>query len=108
MSSPNGLAVHPDKKRFFVALSGENSIFAYEFGAGGELTNKRLVREFPNATVDGMQFDEHRRLWVARWMNGSVDVVDPDSGELLASYAMGDGRRAMAQRTWRGGRRRST
>jgi YD repeat-containing protein len=89
MPFPNGLAVHPDQKRFFLALSGKNSIFAYEFGAGGELTNERLVREFPNATVDGMQFDEHGRLWAARWMNGTVDVVDPDSGELLASYAMG-------------------
>ncbi len=89
MPFPNGLAVHPDQKRFFLALSGKNSIFAYEFGADGELTNERLVREFPNATVDGMQFDEHGRLWAARWMNGTVDVVDPDSGELLASYAMG-------------------
>ena len=89
MPFPNGLAVHPDQQRFFLALSGKNSIFGYEFGADGELTNERLVREFPNATVDGMQFDEHGRLWVARWMNGTVDVVDPDSGELLASYAMG-------------------
>lgn len=89
MPFPNGLAVHPDQKRLFVGTSGTNSIHSYDIAADGTLTNDRVVREFPNDTVDGMQFDEHGRLWVARWMNGSVDVVDPDSGDLLASYAMG-------------------
>jgi len=76
-------------KRLFVGTSGTNSIHSYDIATDGTLTSDRVVREFPNATVDGMQFDEHGRLWVARWMNGSVDVIDPDSGDLLTSYAMG-------------------
>jgi gluconolactonase len=89
MPFPNGLAVHPDQKRLFVGTSGTNTIHSYDIAADGALANDHVVHEFPNATVDGMQFDEHGRLWVARWMNGSVDVLDPDSGDLLASYAMG-------------------
>jgi sugar lactone lactonase YvrE len=39
-----------------------------------------------------MMFDEHGRLWIARWTNKTVDVVDVDRGAILASYpAGGDG-----------------
>ena len=63
---PNGLAVHPDQQRFYVATSGTNSILAYELSKDGLLSNRRLVHQFPDPTVDGIQFDEHNRLWVAR------------------------------------------
>jgi len=89
MPVPNGLAVHPDQKRLFLGTSGTNTIHCYDIADDGSLANDRIVREFPNSSVDGMQFDEHGRLWVARWLNGSVDVIDPETGELLASFAMG-------------------
>ena len=34
-------------------------------------------------------FDEAGRLWIARWTNGTVDVVDVEKGELLKSYPAG-------------------
>ncbi|MEE8362457.1 MAG: SMP-30/gluconolactonase/LRE family protein [Dehalococcoidia bacterium] len=89
---PNGLAVHPDQRRLFVATSRTNSIVAFDLDGDGNASNQRLVHEFPNATVDGMQFDEHGRLWVARWLNGTVDVLDVETGELLRSYPMGGDR----------------
>ncbi len=97
---PNGIAVHPDQKRLFVSTSGTNSIVAYDMGPNGVLSNQRLVHQFPDFTVDGMQFDEHGRLWAARWLHGTVDVVDIDSGELLASYPMGGDR--VTNLCWRG------
>lgn len=86
---PNGLAVHPDQTRFFLATSGTNSIIEYDLGEDGRLSNRRLVHEFPDLTVDGIQFDEYGRLWVARWLHGTVDVLDVESGDILVSYPMG-------------------
>ena len=92
MPFPNGLAVHPDQRRFFLSTSGTSAIRAYDFAPDGNLVNERIVRKFPIPTVDGMQFDEHGRLWICRWLHGTVDVVDPESGELLASYPVGGDR----------------
>jgi len=69
MPFPNGLAVQPDQKRLFLGTSGTNSIHSYDIAVDGTLTNNRIVHEFPNVSVDGMQFDENGRLWVARWMS---------------------------------------
>lgn len=89
---PNGLAVHPDQKRFYVATSGDMSILGYDLTEEGRLANKRLIYKFPTYTVDGIMFDEHGRLWVARWLHGTIDVLDVDEGKVLASYKMGGDR----------------
>ena len=85
---PNGIAIHPDGDRLFVAVSRENAIFGYDL-ADGAVSNRRVTFQFDSPTVDGIAFDEHARLWVARFSNGTVDVLDVDKCELLASYAMG-------------------
>lgn len=92
LAFPNGLAVHPDQRRFFLATSGDMSILAYDLTPEGRLANKRLVYKFPTYTVDGIMFDEHARLWVARWLHGTLDVLDVEEGKLLASYKMGGDR----------------
>ncbi len=89
---PNGLAIHPDGRRLFVALTQINSVAAYDLADDGGLSNRQLVHEFQSPSVDGIQFDEFGRLWVARWVNGTLDVVDVDSGSLLRSYRMGGDR----------------
>jgi len=86
---PNGLAVHPDQKQLFVALTHINSVVSYDLDSDGLLSNRQLVHEFHSPSVDGIQFDADGRLWVARWLEGTVDVIDPESGELLRSYRMG-------------------
>jgi sugar lactone lactonase YvrE len=68
------------------------SILGYDLTAEGRLSNKRLVYKFPTYTVDGIMFDEHGRLWVARWLHGTVDVLDVEEGKLVASYKMGGDR----------------
>lgn len=89
---PNGHAVHPDQKRFFLAVTGRNSIVSFDIADDGSLKNEQTVYQFPDATVDGIQFDEHNRLWVARWLHGTVAVLDVETGELLADYPMGGDR----------------
>ena len=89
---PNGLAVHPDQKRLFVALSGLNAIVSYDLGSDGAASNQTMVHQFGGPTVDGIMFDEFNRLWVARWLHGTVAVVDVETGEQLADYPMGGNR----------------
>ncbi len=86
---PNGLAVHPDGKRFYFANSWLNQIVGYDLASDGNLSNRHVAVQLPNDTVDGIMFDEYDRLWVARWANGTVDVVNVDKGEVLASYPAG-------------------
>jgi gluconolactonase len=84
----NGLAVSPDQRRLFVAESAANSVIAFDLQADGTGANRELIHQFPDETVDGLMFDEHGRLWVARWTHGTVDVLSQD-GELLASLDAG-------------------
>lgn len=86
LAFPNGLAVSPDQTKLYVAESSTNRLLCWDLAADGTLTNKRLVMQFPTDTLDGIMFDEYGRLWIARWTNGTVDVVDVDKGELLKSY----------------------
>jgi gluconolactonase len=91
LAFPNGLAVSPDHKRLYVAESGTNRLLCWDLQPGGGLTAKRTVVQFPTDTLDGIMFDEHGRLWVARWTNGTVDVVDVEKGALVKSYPAGGG-----------------
>ena len=89
LAFPNGLAVSPDQQRLYVAESVTNRLLCWDLKPDGSLADKRVVMEFPNPTLDGIMFDEFGRLWIARWTNKSVDVVDVDKGELLKSYPAG-------------------
>lgn len=86
---PNGLAVHPDGGRLYVAVSGESAIIAFDIRADGSLGTRQTVVAFPTETVDGVAFDEHGRLWVARWRHGTVAVVDVERGELCGEIPAG-------------------
>ena len=85
---PNGLAVHPDQQQLFVAMTHINSIVSYDLDTDGLVSNRQLVHEFDSPSVDGIQFDADGRLWVARWLEGTIDVIDPESGSFLRSYPM--------------------
>ncbi len=89
LAFPNGLAVSPDQTKLYVAESETNRLLCWELRPDGSLANKRTVIEFPTETLDGIMFDEHGRLWIARWTNGTVDVVDVEKGEPLKSYPAG-------------------
>jgi len=89
LAFPNGLAVSPDQKRFYLAESGHSRILGWDLRDDGTLENRQTVIQFPNSGVDGIMFDEAGRLWIARWDNQTVDVVDVEKGELLQSYPAG-------------------
>ena len=85
---PNGLAVSPDQKQLMVAETMTNRILSYDFQSDGSLGQGKTLYQFPNSSVDGIMFDEYDRLWVARWLNGTVDVITLE-GELIAEIPAG-------------------
>ncbi|HTY22680.1 MAG TPA: SMP-30/gluconolactonase/LRE family protein [Desulfomonilaceae bacterium] len=85
---PNGLAVSPDQKQLLVAETMTNRILAYALNPDGSLGPQKTLYQFPNSSVDGIMFDEYDRLWVARWLNGTVAVITLD-GKLVAEIAAG-------------------
>jgi gluconolactonase len=89
LAFPNGLAVSPDQKRLYVAESETNRLLCWDLRPDGTLSNQRVTIEFPTDTLDGIMFDEAGRLWIARWTNKTVDVVDVEKGVLLKSYPAG-------------------
>jgi len=89
LAFPNGLAVSADQRRLYLAESDTNRLLCFDLGSDGSLASKRTVIEFPNYTLDGIMFDEAGRLWIARYNNKTVDVVDVERGELLKSYPAG-------------------
>ncbi|MEW5980036.1 MAG: SMP-30/gluconolactonase/LRE family protein [Acidobacteriota bacterium] len=88
MKYPNGLAVSPDQKQLLVAETMTNRILVFDFKPDGSLSAARTLYQFPTASVDGIMFDEYDRLWVARWTNGTVDVITLD-GKLVAEIPAG-------------------
>jgi gluconolactonase len=85
---PNGLAVTPDQKQLLVAETMTNRILAFGFQPDGRLGSARTLFQFATSSVDGIMFDEYDRLWVARWLNGTVDVITL-KGELVAEIPAG-------------------
>lgn len=89
LAFPNGLAVSPDQQRLYVAESATNRLLCWDLAADGAVSGKRVVIELPTDTLDGIMFDAAGRLWIARWTNQTVDVVDVEQGVLLKSYPAG-------------------
>jgi gluconolactonase len=85
---PNGLAVTPDQRQLIVAETMTDRLLIYDFQPDGKLGEGKILYQFPNSSVDGIMFDEYDRLWVARWLNGTVDVITLD-GELVAEVSAG-------------------
>lgn len=85
---PNGLAVSPDQSQLIVAETMTNRILTFDFLPDGKLGEQKTLYQFPNSTVDGIMFDEYDRLWVARWLNETIDVLTL-GGELVAQIPAG-------------------
>jgi len=104
---PNGLAVTPDQKQLIVAETMTNRIISFDFRADGSLAAARTLYQFPNSSVDGIMFDENDRLWVARWLNATVDVITLDGRGDPCGWLAGDEPLFLGKECLRHGRRAS-
>jgi gluconolactonase len=99
LNAPNGIALSPDGKWLYVALSYERRVLKYEVGPGGTfkpnprtLDGSYLVTgDFKGSSVlDSMAVDEQGNLYVATMIpegadptvNGGITVISPEGGIL--------------------------
>ncbi len=82
MGTTNGIEASPDEKVLYVNESAQRNIWAYDLSSAGEISNKRLLIQFPDFNMDGMRCDIEGNLYVTRHGKGTVAKLSPE-GEVL-------------------------
>lgn len=83
MGTTNGIEVSPDEKILYVNESVQRNIWAYDLSPEGEISNKRLLIQFPDFNMDGMRCDIEGNLYVTRHGKGTVAKLSPEGDVLL-------------------------
>ncbi|HET9140674.1 SMP-30/gluconolactonase/LRE family protein [Actinophytocola sp.] len=110
---PNGMAVTPDNATLIVADSYRNSLVAFDIGARGELTGRRVWADLGAGTPDGICVDAEHAVWYADVPNrccvrvaegGRVlRTVELDRGGFACALGGPDGTTLfIVAATWRG------
>src|SRR5882762_7551833 len=87
MGTSNGIEVSPDGKHLYVNESVQRNIWVFDIQSGGDLTDKRLLKKFPDFGFDGMRCDVDGNLYVTRHGKGTV-VKLSSSGEILRELSV--------------------
>ncbi|MCY4553022.1 MAG: SMP-30/gluconolactonase/LRE family protein [Candidatus Poribacteria bacterium] len=82
MGTTNGIEVSPDEKMLYVNESAQRNVWAYDLSPEGEVSNKRLLIQFPDFNMDGMRCDIEGNLYITRHGKGTVAKLSP-AGEVL-------------------------
>ena len=78
MGTTNGVEVSADEKHLYVNESVQRNVWKYDIDAKtGDISNKRLLIQFPDHGLDGMRCDVDGNLYIARYAAGEVVVVSP-------------------------------
>jgi sugar lactone lactonase YvrE len=62
---PNGTVITPDGKTLIIAETMGRCLTAFDIGAGGELSNRRLWANTGEALPDGICLDAEGAIWIA-------------------------------------------
>lgn len=82
MGTTNGIDVSPDNKTLYVNESAQRKVWAYDLSTDGQVSNKRLLIEFPDFGMDGMRCDAKGNLYIVRYGKGTVVKLSP-AGKVL-------------------------
>ena len=82
MGTTNGIEVSSDEKVLYVNESAQRNVWAYDLSPEGEVSNKRLLIQFPDFNMDGMRCDIEGNLYITRHGKGTVAKLSP-AGEVL-------------------------
>ena len=82
MGTTNGIEVSPDESVLYVNESAQRNVWAYDLSPAGEISNKRLLIQFPDFNMDGMRCDIEGNLYITRHGKGTVAKLSP-AGEVL-------------------------
>ena len=87
MGTTNGIELSPDEKILYVNESIQRKVWAFDLNDKGEISNKRLLIEFPDFGMDGMKCDWKGNLYITRHGKGTVAIVSPN-GRLIREVQM--------------------
>jgi sugar lactone lactonase YvrE len=87
MGTTNGIEVSPDGSTLYVNESVQRNIWAFTITPTKSLSDKRLLKRFPDFGFDGMRCDVDGNLYITRHGKGTVVKLSP-SGEILAEVAV--------------------
>ena len=87
MGTTNGIEVSPDEKVLYVNESAQRNVWAYDLSPEGEISNKRLLIQFPDFNMDGMRCDIEGNLYITRHGKGTVAKLSP-AGEVLLEVTL--------------------
>ena len=62
---PNGMVITPDGRTLIVGETFARRLTAFDIGADGSLTNRRLWADLGNGLPDGICLDAENAIWVA-------------------------------------------
>jgi len=82
MGTTNGIALSPDEGTLYVNESLQRKIWVFDVDARGNISNKRLLTEFPDFGLDGMKCDREGNLYATRHGKGTIAVLN-NSGKLI-------------------------
>ena len=87
MGTTNGIEVSPDGHQLYVNETVQRNIWVYDLLPQGEISNKRLLIQFPDHLMDGMRCDLAGNVYVTRYGKGVVAKISPH-GEVLLEIAL--------------------
>ncbi|MEI9917194.1 MAG: SMP-30/gluconolactonase/LRE family protein [Bacteroidota bacterium] len=87
MGTTNGIELSPDEKILYVNESIQRKVWAFDVNDKGEISNKRLLIEFPDFGMDGMKCDWKGNLYITRHGKGVIAIVSPN-GKLMREVQM--------------------
>ncbi|HEY1080711.1 MAG TPA: SMP-30/gluconolactonase/LRE family protein [Prosthecobacter sp.] len=87
MGTTNGIDVSPDGKTLYVNESLQRKVWAFDIAEDFGLTNKRLLKEFPDHGFDGMRMDVKGNLYITRHGKGTVVKLSP-KGQILQEISL--------------------
>ncbi|MDR3403437.1 MAG: SMP-30/gluconolactonase/LRE family protein [Chthoniobacter sp.] len=85
VGTTNGIEVSPDGHTLYVNESLQRGVWAYTIATDGSLTNKRLLIQFPDFSLDGMRCDVDGNLYVTRQIKGTVVKLSP-TGQVIREF----------------------
>ena len=81
LAFPNGVAINADGSAVFLAETFRNRILRYQIRPDGDVGGREVFATLAGRPgPDGMAFDAAGDLYVARYGEGRVDVIDPAGG----------------------------
>lgn len=87
MGTTNGIELSPDDKKLYVNESVQRRVWVYDVLDNGGVANKKLLLEFDDFGLDGMQTDPEGNLYITRYGAGVVLKISP-TGEILSTIQL--------------------